>query len=125
MFEFRFPDGTAQTWSGELLTIGRDASNGWVLAVPGVWPRHAEVRRAADGRLTVKSLGDAVVSVNGVPVRESVLHWGDLVALGSAAVRFYLRPPVQRGLRGWERSLWALLALCALGQAIVVVVLRR
>lgn len=125
MFEFRIPGSPGHAWSGDVLTIGRDSSNGWVLASPGVWSRHAEVRRESDGRLTIRSLGDAVVSINGVPIQESPLRWGDAVSLGSTVARFHLAAPVQRGLQGWERTLWVILGLCLLAQATLLVGLQR
>lgn len=125
MFEFRLPGGPAHAWSGEVLSIGRDPSNHWVLSSSGVWSRHAEVRRDPTGRLTLRPVGEAVVSVNGLPVREAVLRWGDTVAFGATVVRFHLASPVQRGLRGWERCLWMILLLSLLGQAWLVLALRR
>lgn len=117
MFEFRTPGSPGHAWSGDVLTIGRDPSNGWVLASPGVWARHAEVQRGSDGRLTIRSLGDSVVAINGVPVREAVLRWGDAVSLGATIARFHLAAPTQRGLTGWERTLWITLGLCMVAQA--------
>ena len=87
MFEFRIPGSPGHAWDGDVLTIGRDSSNGWVLARPGVWARHAEIHRGIDGRLTIRSLGDAVVTLNGVPTRESILHWGDSVGFGATVGR--------------------------------------
>lgn len=125
MFEFRVPGSQGYAWSGELLTIGRDTANGWVLTASGVWARHAQVERGPDGRLTIRSLGDAVVTLNGVPTRESILRWGDSVGLGSVVGRFHLSAPVQRGLRSWEWSLWTLLALCAVFQVALLLWLQR
>lgn len=124
MFEFRLPGSLAHSWTGDLLTIGRDASNTWVLVAPGVWARHAEIRRDQTGRLSLRPVGDSIVSVNGKPVREATLHWGDTVGLGSTVVRFHLSAPVQFGLKGWERSLWILLFLCVVGQILLVLALR-
>jgi hypothetical protein len=125
MFEFRIPGSPGHVWDGDVLTIGRDPSNGWVVACPGVWARHAEIHRGIDGRLTIRSLGDAVVTLNGVPIRESVLRWGDSVGFGATVGRFHLSAPVQRGLRGWERSLWTTLALCAVFQIALLLWLQR
>lgn len=125
MFEFRLAASLAHAWTGDRLTIGRDSTNGWVLVSPGVWAHHAEIRRDPTGRMTLKALGDAVVSVNGTPVREVILRWGDAVSLGSTVVRFHLSAPVQRGLRGWESTLWLVLAACAIAQVGLVLWLRR
>ena len=125
MFEFRIPGSPGHAWDGDVLTIGRDSSNGWVLARHGVWARHAEIHRGTDGRLTIRSLGDAVVTLNGVPTRESILRWGDSVGFGATVGRFHLSAPVQRGLRGWERSLWTTLALCAVFQIALLLWLQR
>ena len=125
MYEFRTSGSPGHAWSGDVLTIGRDPSNGWVLASPGVWARHAEVQRGSDGRLTIRSLGDSVVAINGVPVREATLRWGDTVSLGATTARFYLAAPTQRGLSGWERTLWITLGLCLLAQARLLIELQR
>ncbi|MDH4373448.1 MAG: FHA domain-containing protein [Verrucomicrobiota bacterium] len=125
MFEFRVSGSSGHAWSGDVLTIGRDPSNGWVLSTSGVWARHAEVLRGADGRLTIRSLGDAVVALNGVPVRESPLRWGDSVSFGTTVARFHLAAPDQRGLFGWQRVLWITLGLCLLAQAFLLVWLQR
>ncbi len=125
MFEFRVSGAPGHAWTGDVLTVGRDPSNGWVLASPGVWGRHAEIRRGTDGRLTIHSLGEAVISLNGVPVQEAPLRWGDAVSLGSTVARFHLASPVQRGLEGWERTLWVVLGLCLAAQAALLVGLQR
>jgi len=125
MFEFRIPGSSGHAWSGDVLTIGRDPSNGWVLSSSGVWARHAEVQRGADGRLTIRSIGDAVVTLNGVPVRESSLHWGDAVSFGATVARFHLAAPNQRGLLSWERALWIILGLSLTAQAFLLVCLQR
>jgi hypothetical protein len=124
MFELRLLGSPGHSWSGDVLTIGRDLSNGWVLASSGVWPRHAEIQRGPDGRLTIRSLGDAVVAINGVPIRESILRWGDAVSLGATSARFHLAAPTQRGLSGWERTLWITLGLSWVAQAGLLVWLQ-
>jgi pSer/pThr/pTyr-binding forkhead associated (FHA) protein len=125
MFEFRPSGSPAHAWSDAVLSIGRDPANGWVLASSGVWARHAEVQRGSDGRLTIRSLGDSVVAINGVPVREATLRWGDTVSLGATTARFHLAAPTQRGLSGWERTLWITLGLCLLAQAGLLIELQR
>lgn len=124
MFELRPSGSPAHAWSDGVLTIGRDPANGWVLASSGVWARHAEVQRCADGRLTIRSLGDSVVAINGVPVREATLRWGDTVSLGATTAQFHLAAPTQRGLSAWERTLWITLVLCLLAQAGLLIALR-
>jgi len=125
MFEFRLLGSPGHSWSGDVLTIGRDPSNGWVLASPGVWARHAEIQRGHDGRLTIRSLGGAGVANNGVPICQSTLRWGDAVSLGATCARFHLAAPTQRGLSGWERTLWITLGFCMLAQAGLLVWLQR
>ena len=125
MFEFRLLGSSSHAWSGDVLTIGRDPTNGWVLVSPGVWGRHAEIQRGPDGRLTIRSLGDSVVAINGVAVRESILRWGDAVSLGATVARFHLAAPTQRGLSGWERTLWITLGFCTVAQGVLLVWLQR
>jgi hypothetical protein len=66
-----------------------------------------------------------VVALNGVPVRESPLRWGDSVSFGTTVARFHLAAPDQRGLFGWERVLWITLGLCIIAQAFLLVWLQR
>jgi hypothetical protein len=70
-------------------------------------------------------LGDSVVAINGVPIREASLRWGDTVSLGATTARFHLAAPTQRGLSGWERTLWITLGLCLLAQAVLLIELQR
>jgi hypothetical protein len=67
----------------------------------------------------------AVVALNGVPIRESPLRWGDAISLGATVAQFYLAAPNQRGLLGWERALWITLGLCLIAQVFLVVWLQR
>ena len=73
-----------------VMSIGRDRSNGIVLADPSVSTRHAELARLGDGwRLT--DLGSTNgTTVNGRPIdgRGVPLRGGEQIAFGTVVVRF-------------------------------------
>ena len=101
-------------------SIGRHPGAGLSLSDPGVWERHAEIRRAEDGRLHLAAVGEGSLSIDSKPVREAVLRSGDRIALGSVAVEFRLATARQRDLELPERMVWDLLVGAAVLQALLV-----
>ncbi|MFA6034518.1 MAG: FHA domain-containing protein [Myxococcota bacterium] len=70
------------------LTIGRVEANALVVFDPGVSRQHAVVRKAGN-RMKVMDLGSRNGTfVNGVPIVEEFIDDGDLLAIGSATMRF-------------------------------------
>jgi orotidine-5'-phosphate decarboxylase len=70
------------------LTIGRGPGNDVVVAALGVSKRHAELRRAPDGRYAIIDLGSHNGTyVNGIRVDQAELAEGDIVSIGHAAFR--------------------------------------
>jgi len=68
----------------------------------------------------VAAQGEALVSVNGQPAQEAVLHNGDVIALGSVRIRFALSPTRHRSLRFRESLTWLGLAALCFGQATLI-----
>jgi Protein of unknown function (DUF3662)/FHA domain len=68
--------------------LGRNSDCTVPLADPRASRRHAEIRATADGFLIVDLESMNGTKVNGVPVREHVLHDGDEIALGATVMRF-------------------------------------
>ena len=97
--------------------LGRDSAADLQLDDPGVWDRHARVDFKAGEGFALVAVGDALITVNNQPVRETVLHNGDHVSLGSVRLSFWLAETRQRGLRFRESLVWA----CALGVTLVQV----
>lgn len=69
-----------------LLTIGRRTDNDIVIDTPAISRRHAQIRWRY-GRFVIYDMGSrGGTKVNGQPVRESVLHNGDIINLSNVAL---------------------------------------
>ena len=77
------------TLDGDRLTIGKNNENDLVIAGdPSVSRLHAVLERIG-GRWTIRDLSSMNGTlVNGVPVKEHVLHDGDELAVGATKMRF-------------------------------------
>src|SRR5262249_39874161 len=69
-------------------SLGRNSDCPAPLADPRASRRHAEIRPTADGFVLVDLDSMNGTKVNGVAVREQVLHDGDEIALGATVMRF-------------------------------------
>ncbi len=80
--------GSVFTLDEGALTVGREGSNGIVLAEEGVSRRHATLLRGPSGAVTVRDEGSANgVWVNGERIQEAVLSPGDTVQFGASVFR--------------------------------------
>jgi hypothetical protein len=86
----------------------------------GVWDEHAELRLELGRGLVARSIGDALLVVNGQAVSEARLRAGDLVDLGGARLRLDLAATRQRTFRLRESATWLAIGLLCLGQLILV-----
>jgi pSer/pThr/pTyr-binding forkhead associated (FHA) protein len=109
----------------ETVSIGRLPSSDLVLAVPGIWERHAEIRLSGDGRFEIRPAGEGLVMLGGEPVTQSSLRPGDRISLGSVELEFQIVAPRQRQLAGLEAALWFLIVVGVLVQATLIVILMR
>jgi len=100
--------------------IGRDPANDLRLEDDGVWPRHLELSVDPANRFTITAQTDALLTVNHQSVRTANLRNGDSITLGSVQLQFWLAETRQRGVRGREWFVWALIAaICASQIALV------
>ena len=81
-------DGRRVALGEEPVTIGRNADCTVTLTDPRTSRRHAEVRSIGDGFLIADLDSTNGTIVNGVAVREAVLHDGDEISLGTTRLRF-------------------------------------
>lgn len=82
------PDGERVELGEEALTIGRLPECAVALSDPNVSRHHAEVRRAGT-QVLVADLGSTNgTRVNGAPTTERPLRDGDVITVGSTAIRF-------------------------------------
>ena len=72
----------------EIITIGRLPECAIVLDDPNVSRRHAQVRREGDAVFVVDLGSTNGTRVNGVLVREHRLVPGDMITVGTTALRF-------------------------------------
>ena len=82
------PDGRRVRLGETATVLGRNSDCTVPLADPRASRRHAEIRATADGFLVVDLDSMNGTKVNGVPVREHVLHDGDEIAVGAIVTRF-------------------------------------
>ena len=82
------PDGRRVRLGEDAATLGRNADCTVTLADPRASRRHAEIRATAEGFLVVDLGSMNGTLVNGVPVKEHVLHDGDELAVGATKMRF-------------------------------------
>jgi pSer/pThr/pTyr-binding forkhead associated (FHA) protein len=68
--------------------VGRNSDCTVTLADPRASRRHAEIRPTGDGFLLVDLGSMNGTLVNGVAVRERVLHDGDEISVGATVMRF-------------------------------------
>ena len=87
----------------------------------GVWGKHLILDYDGKNGITATPCPDALVVVNGDShLKKFRLNHGDLVELGAAKFHFWFAPLGQIDRRVLEGSIWAALALLALGQAGVI-----
>ncbi len=96
--------------------IGRSRVCDLRLEENGVWDQHAQIEFDRSEGLVLEPADNAIVSINGHPVRRTVLRTGDIIEVGSAKVRFWLSEPRQTGLALREGLTWAAVAAISLGQ---------
>jgi hypothetical protein len=82
----------AWLFPGERITLG--ASKHLNVSIPraGLAPEHAEIACSIAGWITLSSLGQAIVRVNGSAVTSSLLQDGDWMTLGQAEIRLACFP---------------------------------
>lgn len=100
--------------------IGRSPEADLRLEDDGVWDQHLELSldRAEGFILQVQS--PAVAAVNDEPFHRAQLRNGDAIALGSARLRFWLRPVRQSRLGIRETVVWLTLAGVFAGQLLLL-----
>jgi pSer/pThr/pTyr-binding forkhead associated (FHA) protein len=104
---------------------GRAPGSDLVLDEAGVWDRHFAIRLdPAQGFLLARQ-SDALVTVNGMPAQETLLHNGDSIEIGATRLQFWLGDTRQRGYRLREWLLWTGIAALNLVQIALIYRLLR
>jgi pSer/pThr/pTyr-binding forkhead associated (FHA) protein len=105
--------------------IGRSAGASLRVAEDGVWDEHLELNLAPAEGFVLHVQSNALASVNGRPLEQSVLRNGDIIEIGSLKMEFWLAETRQSGLRFREWLTWLAIAAVSLGQVGLVYWLLR
>jgi len=99
-------------WPGEFpIRLGRSSDCALRIEEEGVWDNHVEIELDNENRFHLRRISDASVMVNDEPMEdEQPLANGDVLALGSVKLQFWLGTVQQRRLSTREAAVWALLA---------------
>ena len=99
---------------------GRSPKDDLHLEEDGVWERHLRIEMRRGEGAVLDCPPEALVAVNGQPVRSVVLRNGDLIEAGSVKLRFTLSPTTQASLRWRETLTWVALGALCLGQVALI-----
>jgi len=105
--------------------IGRSADADLQLEENGVWDQHLQLDFSLGEGFVLSAQPNALVSVNGQAVRQSLLRNGDAIDIGSIRMQFWLGETRQTGLRFREGLTWAGIAAVTLGQVGLIYWLLR
>ena len=101
--------------------VGRSPDAGLVVEAPGVWEDHFHLEFEPGNGFVARPQGEALMTVNGEPVRESrLLRNGDSIEIGGTRLQFWLGETRQSGMRLQELLVWAGVALVTLAQVILI-----
>ena len=96
--------------------IGRSATADLQLEESGVWDEHLQLDFNPAQGIILTVLPNALATVNGQPARQTALHNGDAIDIGSLSMRFWLSETRQAGSAFREGLTWAGIAAICLGQ---------
>jgi len=96
--------------------IGRVPGNELQLADDGVWDQHLTLEFQPQSGFNLATAPDALATVNGEPVQNTVLRNGDTITVGSVKIQFWLAAAIQGSLRLREAFVWTLLVFVTLSQ---------
>jgi hypothetical protein len=105
--------------------IGRSAGADLRLEEDGVWEQHVLIHFKRGEGYLLTAQGDALVSVNGEPTRETVLRNGDSITVGSVELQFWLAEVRQSRLGLREAVTWLAIGAVWLAQIALVYWLVR
>ena len=117
--------GTAWVARRFPVRIGRSAAADLQLEEDGVWDQHLRLDFNPAVGLVLTAQPDALASVNGQLVEQTVLRNGDAIDIGSSRMQFWLSETRQAGLRLREGLTWAAIAAISLGQIALIYWLLR
>ena len=105
--------------------IGRSATANLRLEEDGVWEQHLLIEFKRGEGYLLATQGEALASVNGEPVGQTLLHNGDYITVGSVEFQFWLGEVRQSGLGLRETVTWLAIGAVWLGQFALIYWLVR
>jgi len=105
--------------------IGRSPAAHLQLEESGVWDQHLQLDFKPVQGIVLSTQSNALTTVNGQPVHQTVLRNGDAIEIGSLRMQFWLSETRQAGLRFREGLTWAGIATITLGQVGLIYWLLR
>jgi len=117
--------GTAWAARRFPVRIGRSATADLQSEEDGVWDQHLQLDFEPAAGLVLMAQPEALVSVNGQPVQQTVLRNGDTINIGSLTMQFWLSETCQAGLGFREGLTWAAIAAISLFQVALIYWLLR
>ncbi len=96
--------------------VGRGPGADLRLEEDGLWDHHARLDFQPEQGVILRTQGEALATVNDLPVQQAVLRNGDLVELGSLKLQFWLSETRQGGLALRDALTWGAVALAILLQ---------
>lgn len=105
--------------------VGRSNNAALTLDDPGVWDEHFRIDFKAREGYLLHAGTDAMVSMNGEPLKSVRLRNGDILTAGSVKVQFWLAAASQRRLGYRETFTWLMVAaICAVQVALVYLLIQ-
>jgi pSer/pThr/pTyr-binding forkhead associated (FHA) protein len=105
--------------------IGRSADADLQVEEGGVWEQHLQLDFNPAEGIVLSTQPDALATVNGQAVHQTILRNGDTIDIGSLRLQFWLSETRQADLRLREGFTWAAIAAISLGQVGLVYWLLR
>jgi hypothetical protein len=96
--------------------IGRSSASDLQLEEDGVWDQHLRLDFDPKAGIVLNAQPNALTTVNGQPVQQTVLRNGDAIDIGSLRMQFWLSETRQAGLRFREGITWAGIIAISIGQ---------
>ena len=108
--------GTAWVARRFPVRIGRSSAADLQLEESGVWDQHLQLDFDPVEGIVLSAQPDALATVNGQPVHQTILRNGDTIDIGSLKMQFWLSETRQAELRLREGLTWAGIAAISFGQ---------
>ena len=100
--------------------IGRAPGNELQLEDDGVWDEHLALEFQPQSGFNLATAPDTLATVNSEPVQNVILRNGDIIAIGSVKIQFWLAAARQGSLLLREFFLWALIAAVTAAELVLL-----